>query len=189
MMANYILLYHLGGCKLPYSYSGQSPVHQPPYVSDSRTIFPVWPAATWPLSGANPWTCPTPSTSSNSFPINEMNLQGDNSTQTYNGSIYSPYQCANSPLPPGDTTFPSHCADNSAGFPGGANSGDGTRLPQWDCGTTGSTANGYCVQVGGGTTTINGRLIAPNVAINGNGMLVNPPNGTTARGQQPYLAE
>jgi len=188
MMSNYVLLYHLGGCNLPYSYSGQSPMYQPPYAADSRTIFPTWPVATYPAAGA--WTCPTPTTSSNSFPINEMSLQGNNSTQTYNGSVYSPYQCSSSPVPPGDTTFPSRCASGSAAYPSGApTSGGGTRLPQFDCGTTGSLANRYCIQLGGGAIAINGRLIAPDIALNGNGVTVNPPAGSNARGKQPYLAE
>jgi hypothetical protein len=169
-MKNYVLLYHTAGCKPPYSDASQ----QPPAASggDKRLVYPTWPG----------WTCPTPSTSnaSSAFPVNGLSLFGNNSVQNYNGTVFSPYQCASAPFPHGDLNFPMPCVDGSA------DPGPGTRLPQFACGTT---TDSYCIKAGGGTVNINGQLIAPSIGMNGNGTKVSPPSGLVAVGQQPYLAE
>ncbi len=167
-MQNYVLLYHLGGCQLPYSdYASATTPRQPPDHTDPRLVFPAWPGS---------WSCPTPD---NTYP-NLLSLQGNNRVQKYNGTIYSPYQCSNSPNP--DTTFPAKCASGSAAPPVGA-----TRLPQFECGTPSSPS--YCIAVGGGTTEFNGQMIAPSISISGSGVTIAPPNGLPSLGTQPYLAE
>ncbi len=167
-MKNYVLLYHLGGCKLPYSdYASATTPRQPPDLADPRLIFPSWPGS---------WYCPTPD---DDFP-NVLSLQGNNKVQKYNGTIYSPYQCANSPNP--DNNFPAACATDSAAPPPGA-----IRAPQFACGTPSKPS--YCITVGGGTTEFNGQFIAPSIAINGDGVTVAPPNNASSLGTQPYLAE
>jgi hypothetical protein len=167
-MRNYILVYHLGGCMLPLSdYASATTPRQPPDVLDSRLIFPAWPGG---------WTCPTPTST---YP-NVLDLQGNNKVQTYNGTIYSPYQCSNSPNP--DYAFPAKCAAGSAAPPVGA-----IRLPQFECGIPSGPT--YCISVGGGTTYFNGQLIAPSIAFNGNGVTIAPPGTIGSIGTQPYLAE
>jgi hypothetical protein len=47
----------------------------------------------------------------------------------------------------------------------------------------------YCISVGGGNLTINGKLIAPDIDMNGNGFTINPPGANNDRGLRPYLAE
>ncbi|HWP38712.1 MAG TPA: Tad domain-containing protein [Gemmatimonadales bacterium] len=168
-MDNYILIYHLGGCNPPYSDAS----NPPPSAVDPRTVFPVWPAATGGLN------C-TPSDDWR----NELQLQGNNQTQVYNGSIYSPYQCADPPIPPGDASFPPACPSGSAASPP---TPPGTRLPQYACGYPGNPSE--CIKVGGGSTQVNGQIVAPSIQYNGGGVAVDPPTGFAPTGQQPYLAE